>query len=89
MNIPNQIPRYSDNERLNHWLTAICFMLAALSGLSLFHPSLFWLTNLFGGGPSKSGAPTGGLVIQNHLYIDGKEITGVVTRQTKSTAART
>ena len=27
------------------------FVLLALSGLALFHPALFWLTNLFGGGP--------------------------------------
>ena len=25
--------------------------MAALSGLALFHPALFWLSNLFGGGP--------------------------------------
>jgi formate dehydrogenase subunit gamma len=45
------IPRYSANERTNHWLIAIAFVLAALSGLALFHPALFWLSNLFGGGP--------------------------------------
>jgi formate dehydrogenase subunit gamma len=45
-----QIVRYSANERTNHWITAICFVLLALSGLALFHPSMFWLTNLFGGG---------------------------------------
>ena len=43
--------RYSAELRTNHWLNAILFVLAALSGLSLFHPALFWLTNLFGGGP--------------------------------------
>ncbi|MEM8142040.1 formate dehydrogenase cytochrome b556 subunit, partial [Morganella morganii] len=30
---------------------AILFFMAGLSGLALFHPALFWLTNLFGGGP--------------------------------------
>jgi formate dehydrogenase subunit gamma len=45
------IARYTDSERINHWLVAICFVLAALSGLALFHPSMFWLVNLFGGGP--------------------------------------
>jgi formate dehydrogenase subunit gamma len=29
----------------------MAFVLAALSGLALFHPALFWLSNLFGGGP--------------------------------------
>ena len=36
---------------MNHWFVAITFVLLALSGLALFHPSMFWLTNLFGGGP--------------------------------------
>lgn len=44
------IERYSANERLNHWFTAITFVLLALSGLALFHPSMFWLTGLMGGG---------------------------------------
>lgn len=45
------IVRYSANDRTNHWLTAIAFVLAALSGLAMFHPALFWLSGLFGGGP--------------------------------------
>ncbi|WPB57642.1 formate dehydrogenase subunit gamma [Xylophilus sp. GOD-11R] len=45
------IERYTPNERSNHWITAICFVLLALSGLALFHPAMFWLTALFGGGP--------------------------------------
>lgn len=44
------IERYNPNERSNHWLTAICFVLLALSGLALFHPSMAWLALLFGGG---------------------------------------
>jgi len=44
------IERYSANERMNHWFTAIAFVILALSGLALFHPSMFWLTNLLGGG---------------------------------------
>lgn len=47
---PNLIVRYTPNERTNHWITAISFVLLALSGLALFHPSMFWLTALFGGG---------------------------------------
>src|ERR1035438_10687134 len=43
--------RYTAGERTNHWIVAIAFVLAALSGLALFHPALFWLSNLFGGGP--------------------------------------
>jgi formate dehydrogenase subunit gamma len=45
------LERYSANERTNHWIVAIAFVLAALSGLALFHPALFGLTALFGGGP--------------------------------------
>jgi formate dehydrogenase subunit gamma len=46
----NLIVRYTANERTNHWITAITFVLLALSGLALFHPSMFWLTAVFGGG---------------------------------------
>jgi formate dehydrogenase subunit gamma len=45
------VVRYTAEVRTNHWLTALAFVLAALSGLALFHPALFWLGNLFGGGP--------------------------------------
>lgn len=45
------LQRYSDGERMNHWLIALTFVLAGLSGLAFFHPSFFFLTNLFGGGP--------------------------------------
>lgn len=47
---PSLILRYTPNERSNHWITAITFVLLALSGLALFHPAMFWLTALFGGG---------------------------------------
>jgi len=45
------IQRYTRSDRVNHWVVAITFILAALSGLALFDPIFFWLTNLFGGGP--------------------------------------
>ncbi|MEP7042236.1 MAG: formate dehydrogenase subunit gamma [Dokdonella sp.] len=48
---PNEIVRYTPGTRINHWIVAISFVLLALSGLALFHPALFWLTSLFGGGP--------------------------------------
>jgi formate dehydrogenase subunit gamma len=51
MNKTGMIERYRPADRVNHWLTAITFILMALSGLALFHPSMFFLTNLFGGGP--------------------------------------
>ncbi len=36
--------------RISHWITAACFILMALSGLAMFHPALFFLSELFGGG---------------------------------------
>ena len=45
------IQRYTDNQRINHWLVVVLFGLAGFSGLALFHPSLFFLTQFFGGGP--------------------------------------
>ena len=47
---PVTVDRYTAGARINHWITAISLVLLALSGLSLFHPSLFFLTGLFGGG---------------------------------------
>ncbi len=44
------IERYQTNERVNHWITAITFVLLTVSGLALFHPSMFWLSHLLGGG---------------------------------------
>ena len=48
---PRDLQRYNASERANHWLVGICFILLALSGLAFFHPALFPLTQLFGGGP--------------------------------------
>ncbi|RUM97095.1 formate dehydrogenase subunit gamma [Pseudaminobacter arsenicus] len=47
---PVTVDRYSAAARVNHWITAISLVLLALSGLALFHPSLYFLTGLFGGG---------------------------------------
>jgi len=47
---PVVVDRYTPGARINHWITATCLVLLALSGLALFHPSLFFLTALFGGG---------------------------------------
>lgn len=44
------IERYGALDRLNHWVTAMLFVMLALSGMALFHPSLFWLSQFFGGG---------------------------------------
>jgi len=44
------IERYSKNDRSNHWVTAICFILLAVSGLAMFHPATSWLAVFLGGG---------------------------------------
>ncbi len=44
------VVRYATVTRINHWITAICFVLLTLSGLSMFHPIFFFLSSLFGGG---------------------------------------
>jgi formate dehydrogenase subunit gamma len=45
-----RVRRYSGSARINHWIVATTFVALLLSGLSLFHPSLYPLTALFGGG---------------------------------------
>ncbi len=47
---PGTLARYTTAARINHWITASMLILLALSGMALFHPSLFFLTALFGGG---------------------------------------
>lgn len=47
---PKDLQRYNAQERANHWLVGICFILLALSGLAFFHPAFFPLAQLFGGG---------------------------------------
>lgn len=49
-NETNLVQRYNFKERANHWVVAITFIMLALSGLALFHPAFFFLSNLFGGG---------------------------------------
>jgi formate dehydrogenase subunit gamma len=47
-----EVQRYKTNERWNHWLTAILFVLLAASGLAFFHPAFWSLTAVLGGGES-------------------------------------
>ena len=50
MRHPGELVRNTPLARVNHWITAACFILLMLSGLSMFHPLLFWLSAFFGGG---------------------------------------
>jgi formate dehydrogenase subunit gamma len=46
-----RVRRYSGSARINHWIVGISFVLLLLSGLSMFHPSLFIIgATLFGDG---------------------------------------
>ncbi|SMG42730.1 formate dehydrogenase subunit gamma [Paracoccus sp. J56] len=47
---PVTVSRYRGITRLNHWVTAASLIVLLVSGLALFHPSLYFLTGLFGGG---------------------------------------
>jgi len=47
---PKDLVRYTAQERANHWVVGICFILLALSGLAFFHPAFYPLSQLFGGG---------------------------------------
>jgi len=47
-----QLNRFTYLERLVHWTVGIAFVLLLLGGLAFSYPKLFWLTALFGGGPS-------------------------------------
>ncbi|MNJ99090.1 Formate dehydrogenase, cytochrome b556(fdo) subunit [compost metagenome] len=44
------IERYPDRTRLNHWAVALLFICAGLTGLAIFHPSMYFFSALFGGG---------------------------------------
>lgn len=47
---PPTVSRYRLGTRVNHWIGATAMVLLILSGLSMFHPSLFFLSAIFGGG---------------------------------------
>lgn len=67
---PVTVARYGPFKRLNHWITAFCLILLALSGLALFHPSLFFLTGVFGGGQNTRAIhPWIGVVLFFSFYI--------------------
>ncbi len=65
MNYPQgTLIRNTTVTRINHWITAACFVLLMLSGLSMFHPMLFFLSELFGGGQwTRAAHPWIGIVL--------------------------
>lgn len=64
------VARYTTAARINHWITAASLILLALSGLAMFHPSLFFFTNLFGGGQmTRAIHPWIGVVLLVSFFI--------------------
>jgi formate dehydrogenase subunit gamma len=58
------VPRYNAVERSTHWTLALSFVVAAISGLALFHPAFWFLSSFLGGGVwSKTLHPWAGLVM--------------------------
>jgi formate dehydrogenase subunit gamma len=71
------IPRYTAFQRINHWITAILFILLALSGLGMAYPSLFFLTGLFGGGEAARALhPWFGLALVVSFFLLGLRLVG-------------
>jgi len=57
-----RIIRFNVKERLLHWGVALSFLYAALTGLALWSPRLYWLSYVFGGGVTvRAWHPLGGL----------------------------
>jgi formate dehydrogenase subunit gamma len=67
---PIRVRRYSGSARINHWIMAIAFVLLLLTGLSLFHPALFFLTGIVGGGATARWLhPWAGLVFALGFFL--------------------
>jgi formate dehydrogenase subunit gamma len=66
----DRIPRFSVAERISHWMAALSFLYAALTGLALWSHKLFWLASVFGGGSTVRGMhPWGGTIFAIALGI--------------------
>jgi len=48
----NRVLRYTLDERVIHWVSALAFIYVLLTGLAFYSPSLYWLATLLGGGAS-------------------------------------
>jgi formate dehydrogenase subunit gamma len=58
-----KIARFDAAERTAHWLAALSFLYAALTGLALWSHKLYWLAFVFGGGSTvRAMHPWGGIV---------------------------
>ena len=48
----NSILRYSLVERVMHWLAALTYCYALLTGLAFYSPHLYWIATILGGAPT-------------------------------------
>jgi formate dehydrogenase subunit gamma len=46
------VQRYSFQERVMHWVTALAYMYCLATGFAFYTPYLFWLAVVLGGGPT-------------------------------------
>ncbi len=70
MSEETRIVRFSFAERAVHWLAALGFVYAALSGLALWTPGLYWLAIPLGGGEMVRGwHPWGGVAFSVFLGL--------------------
>ena len=61
--IESRLIRFNLAERVVHWFVALSFLYAALTGLALWSPRLYWLAAVFGGGVTvRAWHPWGGLL---------------------------
>ncbi len=59
----DDVVRYTLTERVVHWLVALSFVYAALSGMALWSTKLYWLAAVLGGGEAvRAWHPWGGVV---------------------------
>ncbi|MGI4764509.1 MAG: formate dehydrogenase subunit gamma [Janthinobacterium lividum] len=67
---PTTVSRYGPLARLNHWVVAFSLIALALSGLALYTPYLYFLTNIFGGGQTTRWLhPWIGVVLFVSFYV--------------------
>src|SRR5258708_35847720 len=59
----DRLERFSTLERITHWLTALSFIYAGLSGVALWSRRMWWAAAVLGGGDTvRAWHPIGGIV---------------------------
>src|SRR5262245_32663270 len=47
-----RVLRYTVDERVMHWIAALAYVYALLTGLAFYSPRLYWIADVLGGGPT-------------------------------------